>query len=104
MSLSFEELASRWKWRAIPGCPGRYSLSPAVFAGKPEDLLSGELPVRKYRSAHAPDAISVAAIKGGGLISYHKADGRFIHTLNTSEGFRRKLQQLEVEWDGESAD
>jgi len=101
--LSFEELAARWKWRKIPGCPGRYSLSPAAFSGQPEALVSGELQVREYRSAHAPDAISVAVIEGGGLISYHKADGRFIHTLNTPEGFKRKLLQLEIDWNWEAA-
>ena len=55
------------------------------------------LEVREYRSPHAADAVSVAVIEGGGLISYRKADGRFIHTLNTPEGFRRKLEQLEID-------
>ena len=102
--LSFEELVLRWKWREIPGCPGRYSLSPAVFSGKPEELLGGALQVREYRSAHAPDSISVVVLDGGGLTSYRKADGWFIHTLNTPEGFKRKLRQLEIDVDLESTD
>ena len=42
----------------------------------------------------------VATLEEGGLISYRKSDGRFLHTLNTTAGFRRKLEQLgiEVEW------
>lgn len=75
-----------------------------MFSGKPEDLVGAATQVREHRSVHAPDAISVAVIKGGGLISYRKADGRFIHTLSTPEGFKRKLQQLEIDWDWESAD
>ena len=33
---------------------------------------------------------------GGGIISYVKDDGKFIHTLNTKEGFRRKSDQLKI--------
>ena len=97
--MSFEDLFLRWDWRPIPGCPGRYSLSPDVFSGKPERLLNEACAVRELQSPKAPDPVSVAAIEGGGLISYRKPDGRFIHTLNTPEGLKRKLRQLEIEQD-----
>ena len=97
--MSFEDLFLRWDWRPIPGCPGRYSLSLDVFSGKPERLLSETCAVREFQSPKAPDPVSVAPIDGGGLISYRKPDGRFIHTLNTPEGLKRKLHQLEIEQD-----
>ena len=33
-------------------------------------------------------------VKGGGLISYARSNGTFVHTLNTLQGFERKLGQL----------
>jgi len=44
----------------------------------------------------ARDPVIVAAFEDGGLISYRQADGRFLHTLNTREGFERKLDQLGI--------
>ncbi len=95
--MSFEDLFLRWDWRPIPGCPGRYSLSPDLFSGEPERLLNETCAVREFQSGKAPDPVSVAAIDGGGLISYRKLDGRFIHTLNTPEGLKRRLCQLEID-------
>jgi hypothetical protein len=44
----------------------------------------------------ARDPVIVTPFEDGGLISYRKADGMFLHTLNTREGFERKLRQLGV--------
>jgi hypothetical protein len=49
-----------------------------------------------YSSPFAKDPVLVVPLENGGLISYQQRDGRLIHTLNTSEGFSRKLQQLEI--------
>jgi hypothetical protein len=39
----------------------------------------------------------VAALRdGGGLISYARGDGSYLHTLNTPDGFARKLRQLGI--------
>jgi len=90
------ELLAAHAWRAIPGCPGRF-----VLRGGPQPLepaaLVGEAPLRAFRVAAAPDQVLVAELPDGGLISYRRADGRCIHTLNTAEGFRRKLTQLGIE-------
>jgi len=102
--LRFEELAAGWNWRRIPGCPGRYSLSPAEFSGEPRALVGTEHLIREYSSSRARDTVWIAQVEGGGLISYRKQDGTFIHTLNTPEGFRRKLKDLDINLDGESAD
>jgi len=45
----------------------------------------------------ARDPVHVALLDGGGLISYRRADGHFVHTLNTPDGLARKLAQLGIE-------
>jgi hypothetical protein len=40
----------------------------------------------------------VADLKGGGLISFRQPNGTYVHTLNTFDGFARKLKQLGIGW------
>jgi hypothetical protein len=49
-----------------------------------------------YRVRAARDPALVVELEGGGLISYLREDGTLMHTLNTPEGFRRKLRQLGI--------
>jgi hypothetical protein len=92
-ATSFEALLAAHPWRPIRGCPGRYSLASAIA---PEALLGLDpaepLPWRRVEAA--PDPVVVASVEGGGLISFSRGDGWFVHTLNTPEGFARKLAQL----------
>lgn len=54
--------------------------------------------VPKYnRLAAAPDEVLVVPLNDGGIISYRRPDGSMLHTLNTAEGFARKLAQLGIE-------
>jgi hypothetical protein len=76
-------------------CPGRYILAEPVSRLRPIDLAR-EAPLREYRVQAAPDPVVVARIDGGGIISYKKPDGSYLHTLNTNEGFERKLRQLGI--------
>lgn len=57
------------------------------------------LPVRSSSVARNP--IVVARLPDGGLISYRKPDGMYLHTLATPEAFLRKLRQLGFEPDAE---
>lgn len=93
----FAEIMSSWAWRPIPHCPGRFvlatgpsTLPPATIAGQ-----DGDYP--EHVVAAAADPVIVAPLSDGGLISYRKPDGSYVHTLNTPEGFARKLQQLGIE-------
>lgn len=52
--------------------------------------------VRIFHSPHAVDTIALVMLEDGAILSYCKPDGRYIHTLNTSEGLARKLAQLEL--------
>ena len=61
-----------------------------------EILLGYSCFPQTYQSPMAKDPVSVIPLENGGLISYQQPDGRLIHTLNTPEGFARKLRQLQI--------
>jgi hypothetical protein len=91
----FASLLDKFQVRAIRNCPGRYILAGAVSRIPPGDLIR-DATVREYQVKTAPDPVVVVTFDGGGIISYRKADGSYLHTLNTSEGFKRKLEQLGI--------
>ena len=96
MNTTFQGLWARWPWRPIRNCPGRFVLPwtepPIPF----ENLLGLSCFPQMFSSPVAKDPVLVVPFRGGGLISYRQADGRLIHTLNTPEGFSRKLHQLGI--------
>ena len=94
--MSFDELKSKWKWKPIHACPGRYILLGVDDALSPEDLLDHKVEISEFHVDKAKDIVIVAKFKDGGLISYKKSDGTYLHTLNTAEGFERKLSQLNI--------
>ena len=60
------------------------------------DLLGSNAIIQRFSSIMARDTVLVAQFDDGGIISYERGDGTFVHTLNTEEGFRRKLEQLGI--------
>ena len=95
--MSFDELMKAWDWRPLRNCPGRYDLHGARNNLRPQDILGDEIEVNEFSVDAAKDAVLVAKLNDGGLISYRHDDGSFLHTLNTPEGFRRKLAQLGID-------
>ena len=95
-SVTFSVLFDRLAWRPIPNCPGRYVLAAGPVATSPEDIVPGACDGSEHVSVAARDPVIVTPFEDGGLISYRKADGMFLHTLNTGEGFERKLRQLAI--------
>jgi hypothetical protein len=93
--VTFSALFERWAWRPIPNCPGRYVLAEGPIVTPPEEMAPGANG-SEHASISARDPVIVTPFDDGGLISYRKADGRFLHTLNTREGFERKLCQLDI--------
>ena len=89
--MTFAALFIRYAWKPIPGCPGRYILREINGPLGLDDLAGG---ARCFHSPAVPDPVYAAMIPGGGILSYAKGGGRFLHTLNTPAGFRRKLQTL----------
>lgn len=61
-----------------------------------ESLCGSDVLIQHFQSPQAKDPVCVVLFENGGLISYLKPEGIFIHTLNTLEGFERKLRQLEI--------
>ncbi|TVQ33613.1 MAG: hypothetical protein EA376_01795 [Phycisphaeraceae bacterium] len=57
-------------------------------------LLGKAIDIPARRSANARDPVIVIELSGGGVISYEKPDGGFVHTLCDESGFRRKLDDL----------
>jgi hypothetical protein len=94
--MTFEQLMRDRQWKPLRNCPGRYVLDGAHKNLRPQDLLGDELEIREYLPEAARDAVLVFALDDGGLISYKRDDGSFLHTLNTPEGFQRKLSQLGI--------
>ncbi|MDO8207881.1 MAG: hypothetical protein Q7T38_08685 [Gallionella sp.] len=60
------------------------------------DLLGDIAGAQQFQSPGAIDTVWVVCLEDGGMISYHRLAGTWLHTLNTKEGFRRKLEQLEI--------
>jgi len=110
---SLIRLFASFRWKPIPNCTGRYTCRDHALVSlkRPRDLLRDagidveclnidevelELPDR-------PDRIIVMPLDDEnrtGFITYVKDDGssvRYVHTLNTPSGFRRKLQAIGVD-------
>jgi phage baseplate assembly protein gpV len=92
----FDKLKSRWAWRAIPHCPGRFVLASGPSGVSPSELLGPAVDVTEHVVPAADDPVLVARFRDGGLISYRKPNGTYVHTLNTADGLDRKLQQLGI--------
>jgi hypothetical protein len=98
---SFADLFSRYRAVPIRGCPGRYVLRSAVAMGV-EALVGASMVVVRHSVPRARDPVMVAQLADGGIISYARPDGTFVHTLCDADGFRRKLVQLGI-WHPESS-
>lgn len=92
----FAELKSRWRWRPIPNCPGRFVFSLGPTTLPPAEIASPAILFTEHAVSTARDPIVIGKFDDGGLISYRKPDGTYLHTLNSREGFERKLQQLGI--------
>ena len=93
------------EWKEIRNCPGRYTVRRRRDLARwpPERLLAAALggnvpPVGLWRhSSSTSDAIhAVRFAGGGGLLTYARADGTFVHTFNTESGLLRKIAALRV--------
>jgi hypothetical protein len=93
----FADLKARWRWRPIPHCPGRFVFSEGPTNTTPAELAMSSLHVTEHIVATAKDPVVVAVFEDGGLISYRKLNGTYLHTLNSRAGLERKLQQLGIE-------
>lgn len=98
--MRFDDLLRKWDWRPIVNCPGRYVLQSSTDL-QPQDIVGQPVTVDEFTVPAARDSVLVVRLDKGGLISYHRKDGSILHTLNTAEGFERKLRQLGI-WEDAS--
>ena len=95
--MTYDELLAHYPWREIPNCPGRFTLvTPRPDLG-PSTLAHVEYAAAEFRVPNARDLVIVLPAIGGGLISYRRNNGSHLHTLCDESGFRRKLEQLEID-------
>lgn len=94
--MDFQTLFAARTWTPIRNCPGRFGLAEGPVADSPTSLApSGD--AKEFRVSQAKDPVIVVAFAaGGGLISYRRSDNTYVHTLNTPDGFVRKLAQLGI--------
>lgn len=94
----FGAVLLRHRVRPIPGCPGRFFFLGEAVGAAPEVILAGVGGVvgpLRARVKGVRDEVWVWSLPGGGgVISYHRRDGSWLHTLNTPHGLARKLRQL----------
>ena len=95
--ITFDALAAKWELSPIRNCPGRFIIRAHAADLSPQELLGPGVEIYTFNVAAANDTVLVARFDGGGLISYRRADGTHLHTLNTAEGFKRKLLDLGIE-------
>ena len=96
------------EWKEIRNCPGRYTVRRRRDLARwpPERLLAAALggnvrPVSLWRhGSSTSDAIhAVRFAGGGGLLTYARSDGKFVHTFNTESGMLRKIAALRIKPD-----
>jgi hypothetical protein len=98
--MTFEELMKAWDWKPIRNCPGRYVLQGAPRDLSPQEIIGADVEAKEFRVETAKDVVLVIKLEEGGLISYRRPCGSHLHTLNTPEGFQRKLAQLGIDLAG----
>ena len=102
-AMDFDDLFKRYHWKAIRNCPGRYVLTDVSLHLTVAELLGVPLETHEYSVTAARDKVLVTPLRSGGLISYQRQDGTYVHTLNTPEGWQRKLADLGIQLSGKSA-
>lgn len=94
--MTFDTVKRLGKWTPIRDCPGRFVLRGVLPSFSIVDLLGDVADVQQFQSPRAQDTIWIVRLEDGAVISYRRPAGTWRHTLNTEEGFRRKLEQLEI--------
>jgi len=94
--MTFETVKRLGEWIPIRDCPGRFVLRGVPPTLSVADLLGDGISMQQFQSPRARDAVFVVRLEDGGTISYRRPADTWLHTLCTQDGFRRKLEQLEI--------
>jgi hypothetical protein len=93
---TFDEIFGRWGWSPIPNCPGRYTLAKGTRSLSIIEVVGHQTAVFEYAVSTARDRVFIVLLREGGVISYRRQDGSFLHTLGTAAAFDRKVLQLGI--------
>jgi hypothetical protein len=104
--MKFEEVAKTWKWKEIENCPGRFVLEDF----KEKESLKNKTPLEilknqdgkefKFKSVNCKDELLIVLLEDeGAILSYQRKNGDYCHTLNTPSGLKRKMKQLEINFE-----
>jgi hypothetical protein len=96
--MTFNDVLKMGLWVPIKNCLGRFALHDVSPTFSLSDLLGPDVAVQQAHSQKAKDIVWIARLEDGGVISYARSDGSWLHTLNTEEGLERKLKQLEIDF------
>jgi hypothetical protein len=94
--MTFDEAMKLGEWTPIRDCAGRFVLRGVSETMSVASLLGEGVQIQMFESPKARDTVFVVRFEGGGTISYRQSRGSWLHTLCTEEGFRRKLEQLQI--------
>ena len=98
--MTFDELVIKFNWKPIRNCPGRFLLVGVRPDLPPEAVVGPATELLEFHVEAARDTVMITRLDEGGLISYKRGDGTYLHTLNSAEGFSRKILQLGIALDG----
>jgi hypothetical protein len=94
--MTFLSMLIKGDWKPIPNCPGRYVLRGVSPNLSISELFGQNITIYQFNTPLAKDPVFVACIEGGGMISYLRSGGKWVHTLCNDDGFKRKLQQIKI--------
>lgn len=94
--MTFDTARKLGDWIPIRDCPGRFILRGVSPTLSIADLLGSGISIQQFQTPKARHTVFVALLQDGGTISYRQSADTWLHTLCTREGFRRKLEQLEI--------
>ncbi|UJR32425.1 hypothetical protein I4U23_019887 [Adineta vaga] len=103
--FSFDKLFKLYSWKEIKNCPGRYLLNKEdnqrLHTVLPNEFLNNQTSIHIFTSEMCPDRIHIGKFINGGLLSYEKSDGTYVHTLNNSSGLTRKMNHLNIQFNND---
>ncbi|QDT29605.1 hypothetical protein [Gimesia panareensis] len=95
--MKVADLLERFQWKKIPDTQGRFTLPQSQAQLSVEDLIgTDEVEIKQHPSAHPEEVIHIVELEDGGLISYQRQNGTFLHTLNSENMFKRKQWELGI--------
>jgi hypothetical protein len=93
-TLGVRELMARFSWEQMSGQQGRFVLADASDPPSLGALTGDGVPSRRVPSISGGDEIHLVPFDDGGLISYLRENGQWLHTLNTPRAFKRRVWDL----------